>query len=403
MDGRASRAEEDFAKWLREVRAGHEWLTYEDLRRKTDIPTSTISNAFGGRHLPSYDNAQKLVRAISGDGGFQGECHTRWVAAKKARERRNELDRAEPPRIEDDSAGPAPPETPRAAASKTPPESVRPHRTVRMLILGAAVFSMGLGLLYGYRAVTVPDDRRGTGGGPQDGTDRNIAVYTEILDQPDKGLITASKHEFIPTPTERSFLSTPFTVGTQKYHDIVRSSAEAIEVESVTSSILLTNERNQKIKIVNIEIDIVERGSPWSGTLFCIGPQAGAPNMQMLFDLDAAKPVARSTDETMEEVGPPFFYSRTIDLPERGQETIAVRAVTKRSFVSFQLVVTYVIGQERKVVTVDNNGRPFRVTAFNRTAAGSSSYRRIFSMTPKYALREAAGRGKTGKDAPCSA
>ncbi|MCM2387380.1 hypothetical protein [Streptomyces albipurpureus] len=267
-----------------------------------------------------------------------------------------------------------------------------------MLIVGAVAFSMGLVLLYGYRALTVQDDRRGAGGGPQDGVDRNIAVYTELLDQPDKGLITASKHEFIPSPSERRFLSTPYTIGTQRYFDIVRNSAEAIEVESVTSSILLTNERNQKIKIVNIEIDIVERGSPWSGTLFCVGPQAGGPNMKMLFDLDTAKPVARSTDATMEEVGPPFFYSSTIDLEGKGQETIAVRAVTKRSFVSFQLLVTYVIGRERKMVTIDNNGRPFRVTAFNKTGAGISSYRRVFSMTPEYALREAAGRGK---GAPC--
>ncbi|MGW6455490.1 helix-turn-helix domain-containing protein, partial [Streptomyces sp. NPDC055078] len=405
MGGSASRAEEEFAKWLREVRAGHEWLTYENLRRRTGIPTSTISNAFGGRHLPSYDNAQKLVRAISGDGGFEDECRIRWVAAKKAREKRNDPDRAEPTPIEDSSAGPdtASPDAPPAAASRTPPESTRPHRAVRMLIVGAVAFSMGLGLLYGYRAVTVQDDRRGADGGRQEGVDRNIAVYTELLDQPDKGLIAASKDEFIPSPSERRFLSTPYTVGTQKYLNIVRNSAEAIEVESVTSSILLTNERNQKIKIVNIEIDIVERGSPWSGTLFCVGPQAGGPNMQMLFDLDTAKPVARSTDATMEEVGPPFFYSRTIDLEGKGQETLAVRAVTKRSFVAFQLLVTYLIGQERKVVAIDNNGRPFRVTAFNKMGAGSGSYRRVFSMTPEYALREAAGRGKTGRGAPCGA
>ncbi|MEO3974986.1 helix-turn-helix transcriptional regulator [Streptomyces sp. CAU 1734] len=399
MEHHTSGAVEEFGSWLRDLRIGHGGLTYDVLCRKTGIPRSTIADAFSGKRLPSYDNAQMIVAKIVGSGELAEECRQRWVAAKKAREGKANPAPPEPATARVDPMESAPRSTgePPAAASEVSRNADRRSR-LRILITGIAVFSLGVGMMYGYRAME--DRGRRSDGSASEGVDHDMAVYAELLDQPDRGLTAAAENDFIPSPEDRKVLTAPFSVGRPKYLDIIRNSADAIEVDSVTTSILLTNKRDRKIKIINIGLDVVERGEPWAGTLFCVPPEAGSPNMQMLFDLDSARPVARTTDAAMNKIGPPFFFGKTIDLEKRGQETLTVRAVTKRNFVAFRLSVTYVIDQERKVAVIDHNGRPFRVTGLSEAGGGNYAYRRFYARTTEYSLREV-GRGTMEKGAAC--
>ncbi|MEU5398048.1 helix-turn-helix transcriptional regulator [Streptomyces sp. NPDC005963] len=399
MEHHTSGAVEEFGSWLRDLRIEHGGLTYDALCRKTGIPRSTIADAFSGKRLPAYDNAQMLVAKIVGSSELEEECRQRWVAAKKAREGMVNPVRAESASAYGTSKEPFPRSTgePMDTASEEPSTADR-RSGLRLLVGGILVFSLGISVMYGYRAM---EDRGGSSDGTvPEGVDRDMAVYAELLDQPDMGLTVAAENDFIPSPKDRKVLSAPYAVGGPKYFEIVRNSANAIEVESVTTSILLTNKRDRKIKIVNIGLDIVERGKPWAGTLFCIPPQAGSPNMQMFFDLDSVKPIARTTDEAMNKVGPSFFFSKTIDLEKKGQETLAVRAVTKRNFVAFRLLVTYVIDQERKVAVIDHNGRPFRVTGLSEAGGGNYAYSRFYASTGTLSLREV-GRGAMEKRSAC--
>lgn len=401
MEHNANSSSKEFADWLSDLHIKHGGVTYEVLSKRTGIPKSTISDALSGKHLPPSDKIQKLVEHIVGSRELREECRKRWAAAKKEKQAKARLVTAE---LADSHHAPAPSEPDSTAppahhTSGDPSQGTHNRSSSRVLIAGVAVFSLGIGILYGCREIQ--DSGRDSADSASGEVDRNMVANTHLLDQPDGGLTTVAEHDFIPSPAERKILSTPGTVGKPKYFDIVRKSADSIEVNSVTTSIMLTNERDQDIKIVNIEPDIVERGKPWSGTIFCVPPQEGVPNLQMLFDLDSPNPIARTTNEAMTEIGDPFFQSKTIDVAKKGQETLAVRATTDRHFVAFRLRVTYVINQERKEAVIDDNGRPFRVTALNETSKGTYIYGRFYAVTPEFTMREV-GSGEMKKDAACA-
>ncbi|GCD98612.1 hypothetical protein EHYA_06323 [Embleya hyalina] len=179
--------------------------------------------------------------------------------------------------------------------------------------------------------------------------------------------------------------------------------AGAITLDSVTIGITLTGDGSHDVNIIDLQPDIVERTAPWSGTFFCIPPEAGTPTMQMGFDLDSPRPIARTIETLMPDVGKPgrpFFNEKTITLNKHEQQVVIARASTTRNQVAFRLRVTYMLGRVRKQAVIDDAGRPFRVTALNRVGAEDVSYQRVYVSAPDYSLRDV-GTGRMSTSQAC--
>ncbi|MET7913540.1 helix-turn-helix transcriptional regulator [Streptomyces avermitilis] len=72
-------AVEDFARYLVQLHARAGSPSRRDLAGRTGYGKSSISDAFAGRHLPTWPLVEKLVGVL---GGEAGEARERWAAAK---------------------------------------------------------------------------------------------------------------------------------------------------------------------------------------------------------------------------------------------------------------------------------------------------------------------------------
>ncbi|MYS19904.1 hypothetical protein GTW78_06525 [Streptomyces sp. SID4948] len=165
----------------------------------------------------------------------------------------------------------------------------------------------------------------------------------------------------------------------------------------MTVRLTLTGNRNQRIDILDIQPDIVRKTPPLSGTYVCAPPQGGPSTMNMMFDMDRPRPIARdvgfgSNDEAIP--GKPFFGQRTITLGDTEQQVVLARAFTAHHYVAFRLAVTYMLGATEKHTVIDDHGSPFQVTAINLGPGGKgTSYRRVFSLQDDYSVCQSAGPG----------
>ncbi|MYT82346.1 MULTISPECIES: hypothetical protein [unclassified Streptomyces] len=221
------------------------------------------------------------------------------------------------------------------------------------------------------------------------GPDVSVAVVKVQLE--DEGMSRVTRRDHRPSASLRQFLSRQGAAASPDFDQRLQS-VGAVNLERLTLRVVFTGHRNQTVNIVNIEPEIVERGAPWSGTLFSVPSQAGSPTMKMMFDLDRPRPVARKAkfDEEKGRISPggPFFGEQTITLKDTAQQVVMVRAVTARHYVAFRLKATYMLGNKTRSVTIDDRGKPFQVTA---VSGGSDrledvKYHRVFALDNDFSL-----------------
>ncbi|GAB3464515.1 hypothetical protein GCM10027436_76780 [Actinophytocola sediminis] len=140
-----------------------------------------------------------------------------------------------------------------------------------------------------------------------------------------------------------------------------------IRAENLTLRMVLEGRRNQAIRITNIAPRIIKRADPLAGTLFYMPSQGGDESLRMLADLDESHPTAREAtldDTTLEWIaGSPYFDANTISLQYAEQHVVVLRNRSKNNHVQFVVEVTYLIGGTEKTLTIDDDGKPFEVTA----------------------------------------
>ncbi|MXG29814.1 hypothetical protein [Streptomyces sp. YIM 132580] len=221
------------------------------------------------------------------------------------------------------------------------------------------------------------------------GPDVSVAVAKVQLD--DEGMSRVTRKDHRPSTSLRRFLAQRGAASSPDFDQRLQS-VGAVNLERLTLRVVFTGHRNQTVNIVNIQPEIVERGAPWSGTLFSVPSQAGSPTMNMMFDLDRPRPVARKAtfDEEKGGIAPggPFFGEQTITLKDTGQQVLLVRAVTARHYVAFRLKATYMLGDRTRSVTIDDHGEPFQVSAVSGgpDRLKDAKYRRIFVLENDFSL-----------------
>jgi hypothetical protein len=163
--------------------------------------------------------------------------------------------------------------------------------------------------------------------------------------------------------------------------------AGGADLDTLSIRVLLEGRRNQEVRVVDIYPVNIKREPPFSGTNFYMPPQAGGPNLQMIFDMAERFPRAREFAMNGETIVPGdlFFRKATISLPDRAQDVLVIRATTKKQAISFELQVTYFVGGEQRQVVFNNNGKPFQVTATHCDAATHfASYANAYELGKPY-------------------
>ncbi|MFD7548523.1 hypothetical protein [Streptomyces sp. NPDC059816] len=250
------------------------------------------------------------------------------------------------------------------------------------VVLGAALGAWLSGLPWLlFDKSSVKDDLRS-------GPDLGTAVAKVQLD--DEGMSRATREDHRPDASLRRFLARPMVAASPEF-DGRLAAVGAVNVDKLTVRVVFTSRRSQLINIIDITPEIVKRERPWSGTLFDAPPQGGSPTMNMMFDLDRPRPLARDAgfDEKRNTLAPgkPFFAQRTISLLGGKQQVVLIRTETKRHYVAFRLKVTYMLGDRTKTTVIDDRGSPFRLTALNGSQDRKNlKYPRVYEFHKGFSL-----------------
>ncbi|MEV8015868.1 hypothetical protein AB0O76_05835 [Streptomyces sp. NPDC086554] len=267
----------------------------------------------------------------------------------------------------------------------------KPRRLV-VSAIGVAMLSVIGGSMPGTAPGPVPS---ATASGP------DFAVSVEAVRLDDEGWWAATSGDFRPSAAQSRFLAKPMSTASENYDDFLRSTG-AVNVGEQTLRLTLTGRSDQQVNVLDVRPVIVRRASPLAGTLFAVGSQAGSATFQVVYDLDRPNPVARKAvrdtdfseanpDAGEVKAGPPFFTDTTITLHRDEQNVLVLRARTERFHVAFRLKVTYMLGDRRKYMTIDDRGRPFQVTGVSRNPDGEERYGRVFSMQSDYSMCQTVG------------
>lgn len=213
----------------------------------------------------------------------------------------------------------------------------------------------------------------------------DIRVTREVVHLEDQGYSMATPDKYTPTAEQLSLMTdTDLTQVTELAQQI--RAAGGADLDQLSLRLLLEGRSSQEIRVVDIEAVDIKREPPYSGTLFSVPPEAGPTNLQMIFNLDESFPRAReavyTTNPYTPEPGALFFSKTSIPLPDRHQELVVARFRTEKNAVSFAIRIAYVIGGERRQMTIDDNGKPFRVTSSSQCSPDSSepSYDSVYEL-----------------------
>jgi hypothetical protein len=220
------------------------------------------------------------------------------------------------------------------------------------------------------------------------GPDFRHSVDVVYLD--DEAYSVALRGAYRPTAGEAQLMRHLDNITAPQLAEQLRAHG-GVDVRDLTLRIVLEGRSNQEVRILDIRPVVTERRAPVAGTLFSVTPQAGAPTMKTIIDLDDPLPVLRTLvlkDGWLPVGGRPYFEDNTIRLKDRERDVLLVRAAANRYSVAFKLEVDYLVGAKRKTTVIDDAGRPFRVTGVHcGSKPGIASYTSAYELAEQGPLR----------------
>lgn len=147
--------------------------------------------------------------------------------------------------------------------------------------------------------------------------------------------------------------------------------------DSVTRVVLEGN-RDRTVQLLGMRAD-AQCQQPLAGTIF-YSPTAGAnPVARMGFDLDSDNPVAmKATGGYVSSK--PYFESTTISLAPGEQQVIDIITETEHHFCRYTFTLDVLEGSSSRTETLDDHGRPFAVSAVQRSEASEPPFARHRSV-----------------------
>ncbi|MFI1195053.1 hypothetical protein ACH4T9_17575 [Micromonospora sp. NPDC020750] len=117
--------------------------------------------------------------------------------------------------------------------------------------------------------------------------------------------------------------------------------------------------------VTQIRARVRQRSTPLAGAFVFRGSQGGEDPLEVAFDLDEPDSVARVLEDGG-GLGAAWIDRHSLTLSPGEPLTVDVQAQTDRSYCEWVIELDVALGGERRVITVDDDGRPFRSTALAR-------------------------------------
>jgi hypothetical protein len=137
--------------------------------------------------------------------------------------------------------------------------------------------------------------------------------------------------------------------------------------------VVLIGEQSTPVLITGMRARILKRAKPLSGTIVHGPPQGEGTDIQVGFDLDSDKPIARTFDENFELAGS-YFGTKHVTVKKGEQIVFGVRAFSSTGFYEWEIVVDALVGGKDEQFVVREGTHPFRTTAF------AESYQTVYEL-----------------------
>jgi hypothetical protein len=134
-----------------------------------------------------------------------------------------------------------------------------------------------------------------------------------------------------------------------------------VDPTTAVTRVILEGNRSSTVEILGIRAN-PQCQQPFDGTIF-YSPTAGADPVAMMgFDLDSPDSIAYKANGGF-VASQPYFETTTISLAPGEHQVIDMVAVTHRHFCRYTFTITVLDGDKISTETLDDNGKPFEVSA----------------------------------------
>ncbi|MEV4117993.1 hypothetical protein [Micromonospora sp. NPDC049645] len=119
----------------------------------------------------------------------------------------------------------------------------------------------------------------------------------------------------------------------------------------------------EPVFVTQIRAKVSRRDQPPAGACLFHGSQGGGEPLEIGFDLDEPDSVARIRERGGADLGVAYVDRHSITLSPGEPMSIDVQAQTEQSYCEWVVELDLALGGEKRVITVDDNGQPFRSTS----------------------------------------
>ncbi|WP_320064843.1 hypothetical protein [Micromonospora sp. RTGN7] len=118
----------------------------------------------------------------------------------------------------------------------------------------------------------------------------------------------------------------------------------------------------QPIFVRQLRAKVLQRSPPLAGAYLFHGDQGGEAPLEIGFNLDETRSLARVVKKDGISLGEAYMDRHVLELKPGEPKSIDVQAFTDRSYCEWVIELDCDLGDERRTVTIDDDGKPFRST-----------------------------------------
>jgi hypothetical protein len=206
-----------------------------------------------------------------------------------------------------------------------------------------------------------------------------LVATSDVIVDSSQGYAMVLPSVYLPTVQEQGLMNSMDETSFGELASLLRSNGGS-DVGQILLRVTLTGESTSPVRITNVGAHNLTRTAPTTGTLFAVSSQGGAPTEQAVLDLDKTLPMP-------ELVAPdgssrPYFAVRTIQLKRHEQQVFVLTITSNRHSDMFDVEFDYMVSNQLRHLTLDNDGRHFHLTGYNCSGqSGIASYVKTYELT----------------------
>lgn len=179
-------------------------------------------------------------------------------------------------------------------------------------------------------------------------------------------------------------LARPYSPREPGLQDALRA-AGGVSVERQTVRLHLVGPDDGSVRVVDIRPVVRKTAAPVDGVLVHVPGQGVETSANLHLYLDDDVPVLQDTaegDQGERVPAGPFFPGSTINLAAGETQEVVLTVFAHNRGYEYELAVEYQAGTDTHVVTVDDGGRPLRVTGLACASPDIAAYDTMYDLVP---------------------